>query len=67
MTIKTLPCTDCAHTDVCSYKEKYIRHITEFYPAVPPCDLYQKDGKHMVIKPLYCDMRGPISGVRYGF
>ena len=67
MTIKTLPCTDCAHTDVCSYKEKYIHHITELYPAVPPCDLYQRNGIHMTIKPLYCDMRGPISGLRRDF
>lgn len=41
MTINTLPCTTCIHKEVCSYKEKYVNHITELYPAVPPCDLYK--------------------------
>ena len=41
MKINTLPCTTCVHEEVCSYKEKYINHITEIYPAVPHCDLYK--------------------------
>lgn len=67
MTINTLPCTTCIHEEVCSYKEKYVNHITELYPAVPPCDLYKSNDMRMVIKPLYCDMRGPISGLRRDF
>lgn len=45
MTINTLPCTTCVHEEVCSYKEKYVNHITELYPAVPPCDLYKRCSK----------------------
>jgi hypothetical protein len=41
MTIKTLPCTTCVHTEVCNYKEKYVNYIMEVYPAVPSCDLYK--------------------------
>lgn len=50
MRINTLPCTTCVHAEVCSYKEKYVNHITELYPAVPPCDLY-KTGTHGEFKP----------------
>jgi hypothetical protein len=41
MKINTLPCPACVHTEVCSYKEKYVNYIMEVYPAVPPCDLFK--------------------------
>lgn len=43
MKIDKLPCTTCAHKEMCMYKERLTEFSVSNYPIVPLCSLYANE------------------------